>query len=66
MFELAEILGFLSDWLESGRDCLTTSLIRSTGSPAYGPDSLQGDFAWFGSASSHLPVSSRVCFALAL
>ncbi len=45
--ELAELLGFLSDWLESDRDCLTASLTRFTGSPAYGPDSLRGDFARF-------------------
>lgn len=32
--ELAELLGFLSDWLESDRAILTASLARFTGSPA--------------------------------
>jgi len=45
--ELAEVLQFLSDWLQSDRDNLTASLARFVGSPAYGPDSLRDDFARF-------------------
>jgi hypothetical protein len=45
--ELAELLQFLSDWLESDRATLTASLARFVGSPAYGPDSLRDDFARF-------------------
>jgi hypothetical protein len=35
--ELAELLCFLGDWLESDRGNLTGSLARFTGSTAYGP-----------------------------
>jgi hypothetical protein len=45
--ELAELLEFLSDWLESDHDNLAASLARFAGSPAYGPAALRGDFARF-------------------
>ncbi len=45
--ELAELLEFIDDWLESDRDNLATSLARFVGSPAYGPDSLRHDCARF-------------------
>jgi hypothetical protein len=45
--ELAELLQFLSNWLESDHDNLTASLARFVGSPDYGPDSLRDDFARF-------------------
>lgn len=45
--ELAELLEFLGDWLESDRANLTTSLARFVGSQDYGPDALRGDFARF-------------------
>src|SRR5580700_37412 len=45
--ELAELLEFLSDWLESDHDNLTASLARFVGSPGYGPDTLRGDFSRF-------------------
>lgn len=45
--ELAELLQFLSGWLESDHASLTASLTRFTGSPAYGPNELHGDFARF-------------------
>lgn len=45
--ELAELLGFLGDWLESDRDNLTASLTRFIGSTAYGPAPLREDFARF-------------------
>lgn len=45
--ELAELLEFLGDWLESDRDNLAGSLARFTGSTAYGPGSLREDFARF-------------------
>jgi hypothetical protein len=45
--ELAELLQFLGDWLESDHDNLTESLARFIGSTVYGPDSLRGDFARF-------------------
>ncbi|HXL16527.1 MAG TPA: hypothetical protein VN961_03290 [Streptosporangiaceae bacterium] len=45
--ELAELLGFLGDWLQSDRDNLAASLARFTGSPAYGPDDLRSDFDRF-------------------
>jgi hypothetical protein len=45
--ELAELLEFLGNWLESGHDNLTGSLARFTGSPHYGPASLREDFARF-------------------
>jgi hypothetical protein len=45
--ELAELLEFLSDWLEHDRANLTASLARFAGSPDYGPDSLHDDFARF-------------------
>ena len=45
--ELAELLQFLSDWLESDRATLTASLARFVGSQAYGPNSLRDDFARF-------------------
>jgi hypothetical protein len=43
----AELLEFLSDWLESGRANLTASLPRFVGSQDCGPDALRDDFAWF-------------------
>jgi hypothetical protein len=45
--ELAELLQFLRDWLESDRENLAASLARFVGSPAYGPGSLRDDFARF-------------------
>lgn len=45
--ELAELLDFLGDWLESDRGTITTSLARFIGSTAHGPDSLREDFARF-------------------
>ncbi len=45
--ELAELLQFLSGWLESDRENLTASLARFVGSPHYGPGSLHEDFARF-------------------
>lgn len=45
--ELAELLGFISDWLISGRATLVPSPARFTGSTAYGIGSLRGDFARF-------------------
>jgi hypothetical protein len=45
--ELAELLAFLGDWLESDHDSLAASLARFTGSLAYGPACLQEDFARF-------------------
>lgn len=45
--ELAELLGFLGDWLQSDRSSLAASLARFTGSPAYGPDDLRSDFDRF-------------------
>jgi hypothetical protein len=45
--ELAELLEFLGNWLESDRDNLTGSLARFIGSAAYGPASLREDFARF-------------------
>jgi hypothetical protein len=45
--ELAELLQFLSGWLESDRENLTASLTRFVGSPHYGPGSLHEDFARF-------------------
>jgi hypothetical protein len=45
--ELAELLGFLSDWLESDRTTLGPSLARFADSTAYGIDSLHVDFARF-------------------
>jgi hypothetical protein len=45
--ELAELLQFLSDWLESDHDNLAASLTRFVGSPAYGPGTLRDDFAPF-------------------
>lgn len=45
--ELAELLQFLSGWLESDRAVLTASLARFVGVPDYGPDSLREDFARF-------------------
>jgi hypothetical protein len=45
--ELAELLQFLSDWLESDRATLTASLARFVGSQTYGPSSLGDDFARF-------------------
>lgn len=45
--ELAELLEFLSGWLESDRAVLTASLARFVGTPDYGPDSLRDDFARF-------------------
>jgi hypothetical protein len=45
--ELAELLEFLSGWLESDRSVLTASLAQFVGVPDYGPDSLREDFARF-------------------
>jgi hypothetical protein len=45
--ELAELLGFVSDWLESDRATLAPSLTQFIGHPAYSIDSLRGDFARF-------------------
>jgi hypothetical protein len=45
--ELAELLEFLENWLESDRGNLAGSLARFIGSTAYGPDSLREDFARF-------------------
>jgi hypothetical protein len=45
--ELAEILEFLSDWLESDRAALAASLARFVGSEAFGLDSLRDDIARF-------------------
>jgi hypothetical protein len=45
--ELAELLEFLSGWLESDRAVLTASLAHCVGVPDYGPDSLREDFARF-------------------
>lgn len=45
--ELAELLQFLRDWLESDRDGLAASLIRFTGSRAYGSMALHDDLARF-------------------
>jgi hypothetical protein len=45
--ELAELLGFLSDWLDSDRAALAASLTRFTGSEASGLDSLRDDSARF-------------------
>jgi hypothetical protein len=46
--ELAELLEFLGDWLESDHDNLAGSLARFIRSTAYGPASLREDFARFG------------------
>ena len=43
--ELAELLEFLGDWLESDQDNLAASVARFAGSPDYGPASLREDFA---------------------
>lgn len=45
--ELAELLEFPGNWLEADHGNLARSLARFTGSTAYGPDSLRGDFARF-------------------
>lgn len=45
--ELAELLQFLGDWLESDHDNLAASLDRFVGSPVYGPGMLRDDFARF-------------------
>jgi hypothetical protein len=45
--ELAELLQFLSGWLESDHDNLAASLARFIGSAAYGPGTLRQDFARF-------------------
>ena len=45
--ELAELLQFLSDWLESDRAALTASLARFVDSEAFGLDSLRDNFARF-------------------
>jgi hypothetical protein len=45
--ELAELLQFLGDWLESDHNNLAASLARFVGSPAYGPGTLREDFARF-------------------
>jgi hypothetical protein len=59
--ELAELPGLLSDWPESDRDCLTAPLARFTGSPAYGPDSLQATSpgSGFSSASPAATMSGH-------
>lgn len=46
-FELAELLQFLSHWLESDRDNLAASLARFVGSPGYSPGTLHDDIARF-------------------
>jgi hypothetical protein len=45
--ELAELLEFLGDWLESDRAVLAASLAQFVGVPGYGSDSLREDFARF-------------------
>jgi len=45
--ELAELLQFLSGWLESDHDNLAASLARFVGSPAYGTSTLRDDLARF-------------------
>jgi len=45
--ELAEVLEFISNWLESDQATLAPSLGRFVGHPAYGIDSLRGDLARF-------------------
>jgi hypothetical protein len=45
--ELAEMLQFLDDWLESDRATLTAPLARFVGSQAYDPDSMRDDFTRF-------------------
>jgi hypothetical protein len=45
--ELAELLEFLGNWLESDHDNLAGSLARFIGSTVYGLDSLREDFARF-------------------
>jgi hypothetical protein len=45
--ELAELLEFLSDWLEPDHDNVAASLARFVGSPVYGPGPLRDDFARF-------------------
>jgi hypothetical protein len=45
--ELAELLEFLGDWLESDRAVLAASLTRFVGVPGYGSESLREDFARF-------------------
>jgi hypothetical protein len=42
--EFAELLGFLSDWLQS-YPSVVGSLARFVGSPGYGPDLLREDLA---------------------
>jgi hypothetical protein len=45
--ELAELLEFLGNWLESDHGNLAGSLARFIGGTAYGPGSLREDFARF-------------------
>lgn len=45
--ELAELLEFLGNWLDSDHDNLAVSLARFIGSTAYGLASLREDFARF-------------------
>jgi hypothetical protein len=45
--ELAEMLGFLSDWLASDHDRLDASLQAFTGHPAYALQQLRGDLDRF-------------------
>lgn len=45
--ELAELLQFVGDWLESDRGSPAASLARFAGSPAYVPGDLREDFARF-------------------
>ena len=47
VIELAELLQFLSGWLESDHDNLAASLARFVGSTAYGPGTLREDLARF-------------------
>ena len=45
--ELAELLQFIDDWLQSDGGNLTASLARFVGSPAYAPGELRVDIARF-------------------
>ena len=46
-FELAELLGFLADWLASDPSRLGASLLAFVGHPAYGTQQLQNDLHRF-------------------
>jgi hypothetical protein len=45
--ELAEMLQFLSQWLDRDPGPLGASLAEFVGNPAYGPDELHGDLERF-------------------